>query len=233
MAQGSVADDVSKPAQARAGIIAAAIGMHLGLLVVCASAVYTGWQRTIVTMPQWAMMLLVAATLLVAAISRRAGIAQQPWARGALALGGLLVLFLAYDPQLDAFPALAERLPGALLGAYPGIALPGVLLAFVSWLAYRSLGGESDAPVPFRAAAWWAAGLLVALSLFAYSVLHGPHDLPIESTLRPILAATQGGLLVVVLSGIGGGEAVRLAPHVYLALALICAFARNMAFPVG
>ncbi len=214
-------------------IVPAALGMHIGLAVVCGSAVYTGWQRAIVTLPQWGVMLLVAAALLAAALWRRSGMEKQVWVRGCLALAGLLLLFLCYDPQLGAIGPLADLLPAPLVFAYPSIALPAILLTFICWIAYRRGGGEPAEVVPFRAAAWWAMGLIAALALFAYAVLHGPHSLALESTLRPILAATQGGLLVIVLTGIGGGPAVRRAPHVYMALALVLAFARNIAYPVG
>ncbi len=211
----------------------AAVGMHVGLAIVCGSAVYTGWQRSIVTLPQWALMLILAATLLGIAFSRRPGIALRAWARGALALAGLLVLRLCYEPQLDSFARLGEELPEAFLMAYPGIALVGIVIAFASWLLYVGGGGLLPlGTIPARRSAFLATGLMVAFAAFCHFMLHGPHDLYLADTLRPILGVLQAGCLTVVLLSIGGGPGVRKAPHIYVAVTLIAAFIRNMAFPM-
>jgi hypothetical protein len=209
-----------------------AIGMHVGLAIVCASALYTAWQPTIITLPQWAVMILVGATLVGVGLSRRRGLECKSWVQLALGLAGLLVLRLCYEPQIGGIPRLGEELPQAFRDAYPSIALVGTAIAVVCWLAYRSAGGERGlTPPSFRHSAAGAAGLVMLLALVAFFILHRTHDLPASELLRPVLAAAQGGGLVVVLVGIGGGPGVRKSPHLYLGLTLLLAFVRNLAFP--
>ena len=210
--------------------LVAGTGIHLGLLIVCGSAAYTGWQRSIVTLPQWAVMLAVAVALLVGGLTGRL---QRTWVRLALALAGLLCLKLSYDPQITAIPRLAEGLPPAFTETYPSIALVGIVILFLSWVAYRSTGGEHGLGViPMRWSSLLAAALVTATAAVAYMLLHQAHDLAPSAALRPALMAAQAGCLVAPLLSSGGGPVVGRAPHVYLALALIAAFARNMAFPM-
>lgn len=211
----------------------AAVGMHIGLGIVCFSAVYTGWQTVIITYPQWAVMLGVALALGYAGLAPERGQARRLWVRLTLGLAGLLAFRLCYDPQIADIPRLGEELPRAFLDTYPGIALIGIIIALVCWALYRNAGGELRlGTIPFRRSVAAAMGLVVALAIVSYLLLHGTHHLPLSLTLRPILAVLQGGALVYVLLGIGGGPGVGRAPHNYFALTLALAFARNMAFPM-
>ena len=211
----------------------AAVGIHLGLGIVCFSAVYTGWQTVIITYPQWAVMLGVALVLAYAGLTPARGQARRLWVRLTLGLAGLLAFRLCYDPQIANIPRLGEELPRAFLDTYPGIALIGVVIALACWVLYRNAGGELGlGTIPFRRSVAAVLGLVVVLAVVAHLLLHGPHDLPLSMTLRPILAVLQGGALVYVLLGIGGGPGVGRAPHIYFALTLALAFARNMAFPM-
>lgn len=233
MARKVTYEQSARAATDRAQWLPAAVGIHLGLGIVCFSAVYTGWQTVIITYPQWAVMLGVAAALGYAAFAPRRGQPRRMWVRLTLALAGLLALRLCYDPQIAAIPRLGEELPRAFLDTYPGIALIGVVIALVCWAMFWNAGGELGlGTIPFRRSVAAAAGLVVLLAVVAHLLLHGPHDLPLSLTLRPILVVLQGAALVYVLLGIGGGPGVRRAPHVYFALTLILAFARNMAFPM-
>jgi hypothetical protein len=84
--------------------------------------------------------------------------------------------------------------------------------------------------LPMRRSAVLAGGLVIALSLVSYLILHRPHDLPPADTLRNVVMAMQAAALVVILMGVGGGRGVGRAPHVYLAVTLIAAFVRNLVF---
>ena len=233
MAEEETRAEVHVPRAGQMEALPAAIGMHIGLGIVCASAIYTPWQKSIITYPQWAVMLLVAGALLVAGLSRWRGVARRTWARLTLASAGLLVFRLCYDPQLGSVPRLAEELPESFLSTYPSIALIGIAVALVSWFLYTGAGGELDLGViPFRRSVLGATGLAIAFSLVAYFLLARSHELPLSEMLRPVLTVAQGGALLFVLLGIGGGPGVRRAPHLYFAITLIAAFARNMAFPM-
>lgn len=217
----------------REPLIAGAVAIHVGLGIICASAIYTGWQSSVVSRPQWGAMLLVAAALLYAGLTGGPAMARRTWVRLTLGFGGLLVFGLCYDPQLAAIPRLGEDLPSAFADTYPGVALIGAIIAFAGWLAYRGAGGEmGHSPAPMRRSAAASIGLVVALAAFSYAMLHRAHELPASATWRPILMALQGGSLAVILPGIGGGPGIRKAPHLYLGAALILAFLRNMAFPM-
>lgn len=217
----------------RGTLLAGAVAIHIGLGILCVSAIYTRWQSAIVALPQWGAMLLVASALLYAGLSGGVSMARRLWVRLTLGFGGLLVLGLCYDPQLAAIPRLGEELPQVFVDTYPSIALIGVIAAIVGWIAYLGAGGEmGHGPAPMRRSAAASVGLIAAFSLFAYALLHPAHALPGSSALRPILMALQGGALAVILPGVGGGVGIRKAPHLYLGLTLILAFVRNMAFPV-
>jgi hypothetical protein len=210
----------------------AAVAMHGGLLTVCASAVFTGWQRSIVSIPQWGATLLVAVALAASAATARGHLGHTV-PRLLLALGGLMAFGLAYDPQLTAIPRLGSEVPEAFASAQPGVALLGTLVLLVAWLAYRSAGGESASPwPPFRTASIAATGLVLATAAFMFMLLHRSMGLPVSEALRPALALAQGGVLATVLTGSSGGPGIGAAPHYYLALSLVLAFARNMAFPM-
>lgn len=222
---------VSPPGRAQARI--AAGGIHLGLLIMCVSAVYTGWQRAVVSLPQWGVMVLVAAALLVGAFCCGVGTLKRTWLRFTLMLTGLLCLSLCYDPQLASIPRLGGELPADFASTYPSIALLGIVIALVSWLAYRGFGGEDPRDgVPLRPAVGLTTGLICLLAVGLYFLLHGTHDLALSESLRPILVTAQGGVLAAILLGIGGRPGIGRAPHVYLALTLLLACARNMAFPM-
>ena len=221
------------PRSIRAQALPGAIGIHLALLALCVSAVYTPWQRSVVTLPQWGVALLVAVALLVGAVTGGARGVRRPCVRLLLALAGLLALKLSYDPQLAAIPGLSDKLPQTFLDTYPGLALVAVAVLLIAWLAYRGAQGEHGmGAVPLRHSAVAALGLAAASAVVAYLMLHTTHDLPSSATLRTLLMVAQAGCLTVVLPGIGGGPGIGRAPHIYLALALILAFARNMAFPM-
>lgn len=208
-----------------------AVGIHVGLAILCASAIYTRWQLAFINQAQWAVMVAVAVALLWVCMCRRPQVVTDTWARLCLALAGLWVLRLAYDPQLSAIPRLGEDLPETFRATYPGIGLVGVVIALLSWLIYRSVGGELDlGPAPFRLPALVATGAVMGMALVALALLRPAHGLPASETLRPMLAALQGGGLVIMLLGIGGGPGVGRLPHLYLALTLIAACVRNLAF---
>jgi len=211
----------------------AALGIHLGMAVVCFSAVYTGWQSTIVTMPQWAAMLLVGAGLIYCGLRRGAGTAVRSPVRVLLALGGLMVFQLCYEPQLANIPRLGEELPEVFTSTYPSIAIVGAAIMLASWLLFVGGGGQLPLGVtPYRNSVGIAVALVSAIALFCYFMLHGPHDLFFAESLRPILRAAQAGIIAGVLLSIGGGLGVYRLPHLYIGVTLILAFLRNLAFPM-
>lgn len=223
---------VAVPTKSRPRVPVATIGVHLGLAMVCVSAIYTDWQRSMVTYPQWGVMLLTAGALLYVGLSRKPGVPQRGWARMTLALGGLLAFRLCYLPQLESIPRLAELLPAALLETYPSIALVGVIIALISWLLYaRSDAGEQARPVPLLRSALLASALLLAIAAFNWLVVGRHHELMASEVLRPALIIVQGAGLLIVLLSMQGGPGIKRAPHIYIALSLVAAFIRNMAFP--
>lgn len=233
MAQTSDLQPISYPSQTRTQAIPGAVGIHVGLAILCFSTVYSSWQRVIFTLPQWGAVLLVAAALLYAGLRRGPRTAVRTWSRLLLALGGVMAFRLAYSPSLDSIPRLAEELPAALLETYPGIGLIGVAVALVFWGLWASAGGHLPLGIiPFRKSILLAGGLAVGCALLAYFLLRGPHDLFVSESLGPILRILQVTGLSAMLVSIGGGAGVGRAPHIYIGLSLIAAFIRNIAFPM-
>ncbi|NSW57327.1 MAG: hypothetical protein HPY44_15030 [Armatimonadetes bacterium] len=211
----------------------AAVGIHLGMAIVCFSAVYTGWQSTIVTMPQWAVMLLVGVGLIYCGLRRGAATAVRCHVRMLLALGGLMAFQLCYEPQLANIPRFGEELPEVFTSTYPSIAIVGATVMLVSWLLYVGGGGQLPLGViPLRNSVGIAVSLVAGIALFCYFMLHGPHDLFFAEALRPMLRAAQAGIIAGVLLSVGGGPGIHRIPHLYIGLTLVLAFLRNLAFPM-
>jgi hypothetical protein len=233
MAHATDSRPISYPHLTRAQAIPGAIGMHVGLAILCFSTVYSSWQRVIFTLPQWGAVLIVAVALLYAGLRPGPRTALRAWVRLLLALGGLMAFRLAYSPSLDSIPRLAEDLPAPLLETYPGIGIIGVAIALVFWGLWASAGGHLPLGIiPFRRSALLAGGLAVGCAVLTYFLLSGPHDLFVSETLGPVLRIVQVTGLSAMLVSIGGGAGGGRAPHVYIALSLIAAFVRNIAFPM-
>lgn len=206
-----------------------AVGVHVGLVTVCASAVYTiqpeGWFSS----RQWASFALIGiVTLIVAAVGRGRAAASQV-GRLLLALGAATALYLAYDPLLGDLPGLSALTVGFLGQFDPGLASVGVVVALVFWLAHRiSNPGPCVCPLHCRAVVASAAAVLV-VGLVMHLALSGIYDLSgTTSNLIVGFRVLQMAAIMLVALEMAGAVAVGAGAHVYVGLALLAATARNL-----
>jgi hypothetical protein len=151
-------------------------------------------------------------------------------ARGLLAMGGAIALYLAYDPQLAGLPgggALVET-PVANLQpsiAHFGVAIAGLFLALQAAIDRRILPRE----VPFRGALLAAALLLIAITAAMSLALSNIYDLSMTASPSVLVFRIVAyGLLMLVCVTIPGVRGAGRAPHIYFGLALLAAVARNL-----
>jgi hypothetical protein len=206
-----------------------AVGVHLGFLLICASAVIT---RQMPDFPKraWIAPILVGLTLLIAFAATRGRFALTEWGKGLLALGLGVAFGLTYDPQLANLPGLSGVSDSALGQYNPSLANVGVLLVLVFWGLIAATGGESRlGPRPFRRSAVISFVLIAATAVFAYWFLGLYYDL--EGPFHTIDVMQKGfQYLVLILAAVGlsGGIGVRGWAHLYVGLALLAAFVRNL-----
>jgi len=213
-----------------AASVGTALGVHLGLAVVCVSAVYTiqpeGWFST----RQWLSFALVGVVLLATVAFTRGRGAATPSGKLLLALGAATALYLAYDPLLDAIPGLSALTVGFLGQFEPGLALIGVLIALLSWAVHRVLApGANGGAGAYRGALLIATGALLVLALVMHLTLSSVYDLS-AATSNLVLGfrVLQMAAILLVAGEMSGEAGVGGVAHMYVGIALIAAVARNL-----
>jgi hypothetical protein len=203
---------------------------HLGLLAVCASAVYT-LQPPDFPRGRWmALALLALAALAQAAISRgRAALSSNGKSLTALLAGA--VLSLSYDPQVANWPGVGEKLPAWLSGLNPSLATVGVVWAGVCGAIY--LGAfhthqRGRHPAPYVWTVLATAALIMLGGVATYVVLSRVYEVDSLSLGLLVSQAVQYGWLLAVVLGLSGRIGVGATMPVYLALTVLLALARNL-----
>lgn len=207
-----------------------AVGLHLGLLIVCAGCVYTihpeGWFST----RQWASFALIGLVLLAAAALTRGRVAAGYGGRMLLALGAATALYLAYDPLLADLPGLSALTVGFLGRFNPGLAIIGVLILLLTWVLGLVVQPRCEGRVcALRVAVLVALGLALGLALVMQLALGPLYDLS-GTTGNAELAFRLVQVAIVILASaeMSGAAGVGAAAHCYVGLALLIAVARNL-----
>ena len=204
--------------------------MHVGLLMICASAILTPQPSTL-THRRWAAMGLLALVILLSAAVTRGRLAFQTAGKFLTALAAVSVLSLSYDPQLASIPAAAAVMPPWLAAIGPGLGTLGVVWAAVFGLSYLN---TVDSYVRHRHLAPFVWGLNAALLVVAglgivsYLCLGRLYEL--DPTLLPLLLGNviQYYLLLRVVLSVSGRVGVGSSLPVYLALTILAAAARSL-----
>jgi len=200
----------------------AAWGIHLGLLLVAGSALYSKQSPPLGPKQLGALVVVAVALILWAALERRQGRVSSGL-RLLLGLAAALLLGLARAPRLTTWVAEGQ-LAGDLLGYLRvNLGTIGVAVVFASWLVYYMAGGEREQPrAPMRRAVVAAGGLVVVLGVLIYAAFFNIYGR--RGDLGAGLAmfqALQYVALVSALLGSSGGPLVRRLPAFYLGLALL------------
>ncbi len=206
-----------------------AVGVHLGLLTVCASCAYTV-QPLIFSKRQWVAFAALGLVMLASVALTRGRAAASSGGRVLLALGAATTAWLAYDPLLTNLPGIAGAVPACLEQFEPGIALPGIAIALMSWLVYRTIARDGIPPgAPLRRAVLASAVLVLALTAIMYLALHNLYEMQagFGSLLLAYRVVLYPALLLVTLE-MSGAAGVGGWAHVYVGAALVVAAGRNL-----
>lgn len=207
-----------------------AVGVHLGLLVVCASCAFTLQPEGMLSKRQFIVFAALGVVILGAALLTVGRVAAGKAGKLLLGLGAASALSLSYDPPLADLPAISERVPGWLAQFEPGIGLAGVAIAFVFWIIYRIVArGGVDAEVPLRGALLASAALVLVLVAIMYLALHNLYDLEGGyGSLLLTLNVVQYSVLILVALEMSGAVGFGGLGHLYVGTALIIAAGRNL-----
>lgn len=212
-----------------------ALGIHLGLGLVCFSTVYTR-QPADFTVLRWTGVAVVGLVLIVLAVITKGLVALQQTGRLLLALGAGLAMSLSFEPQLAGVPGLREKMGAVWAELYPSVATVGVGLAFGFWLLFYLADGERGLyPIPFRRSLTLTAGLLVGLAGVMYIALNPLYGLDGgQATITVVFVVIQYAALLAAVLGSCGGPGVRAWPFYYIGIALLAAPVRYlMIMPQG
>lgn len=210
------------PAPAAPGL-GAALGIHLGLLVLVGSALVSR-QVPPLNSVQVAMLVAVGLALVVwALVEQRQGTVSLGL-RAAVGLGAVLLLGLARGPRLDRL--WGAEASGSLI-SYLRLDLGTVAVAimFVFWLGYLIAGGEiGQRAAPLRRSVALSAGLVIGLAAILYIALQPLYGAAEElGTGRLIFQTLELAALLVVVLGSVGGRRVGRWPVYYVGAALLVA----------
>jgi len=214
----------------RKRIVALAALTNVGLLIICASAVWTIQPPTF-AIRRWAGYALLAAILLLCAALTRGRSAFSSAGKLAVALAALIVLSLAYDPQLANVGALGEKLPAWLSATAPGLGMVGVLLTAIFGLTYLATINSYLRHRHYTLFGWGlkaALIMVVGLGLVTFLCLHRMYEL--DPTVLSLLIgnALQYTLVAYVVVNLSGRLGVGGSMQVYLSLTILLALARNI-----
>lgn len=203
---------------------------NVGLLLICVSAIWTVQPPTF-GMRRWAGYALLAVILLLAAAFSRGRSAFTAAGKLGVTLAAVLVLSLAYDPQLANLGNLGEKLPEWLLATAPGLGMLGVLVVAVFGLTYMTTINEYVHHRHYTLFAWGlksAAAMVIVLGLTTYLCLNRLYD--VDPTMLALLVgnAVQYTLVSYVVVNLSGRIGVGSSMQVGLAATLLLALARNL-----
>ena len=203
---------------------------NVGLVLVCLSAVWT-IQPADFPHRRWAAYGLLALILLISAAVTRGRVAFSPAGKLGATLAALIVLSLAYDPQLASLASLGDKLPAWLAAIAPGLGTLGVLVTAIFGLSYLSTINEYVHHRHYTLFAWGLKSaflLIVLLGLATYLCLHRMYQL--DPTIPPLLIgnALQYALVAYVVVNLSGRLGVGSSMQIYLSLTILLALARNI-----
>jgi len=206
-----------------------AIGVHAGLLVVCASCAYT-MQPDMFGEREWLAFAALGIVIAGVAACTRGRVGKAQAGRLLLALGATTALALSYEPPLSALPAVSDRVPTWLAQFEPGIGLAGIALALVFWALYRVVArGGVQADPPFVGALLVSAFGVLVLAGIMYLALHGLYDLAGGyGNLLVAYNVVQYTILMLIALEMSGAVGVGGLPHLYVGAAVFIAAARNL-----
>jgi hypothetical protein len=212
----------------RAGI-QAAWGLHLGWLLVAASAVLSR-QVPRLDAKQAGVLVLVGLALPIWAGLERGCKTPGRGLRAATGLGAALLLGLARTPRLTPYLGISAESPYAHLPISLGTA--GALLAFICWLVYCASGGEAGhGRAPFRRVVGLSLALVLLLTALTYLIFGSFYHLTATDlgSLEVAIRALQMAALLIPVLGATGGPLIRRAPAYYFGVALLVAAALALA----
>ena len=228
-----MASEISAPiSRPRHGVLRAAYGIHLGLLMVALSAVLSRPPAGLGA-KNAAVLVLVGLALLAWAWAERGNEGASAGLRVTTALGAALLLGLARSPKLTAYLGLPAG--GPWDHAPVTLGTVGVLLAFLCWLVILAGGVKHFRPAPLEQAVRTAFLLVTVLSVVYLFILRPLYSVSAEDLgtwVLVIRAVTMAALLLPVL-GATGGPLVKRWPALYLGAALILAAALGLAHGGG
>ncbi len=208
----------------------AAWGIHLGLLLLTGSALYSKQYPPLGAKQAGGLVLVAVALIVWAALeSRRARV--SPGLRLLVGLGAALVWSLAHAPRVAGWAGAGEQSRDLLGYLQVNLGTIGVLVVFLAWLVYYRAGGEWEQPsAPLRRGVLLAGELVVVLGVavyIAFSHIYGRQgDLGAGLTIFQALQFMALGGAVV---GSVGGPLIRRAPAYYLAAGLLGVAALSLA----
>lgn len=222
------------PARGKGFSLLLAALTHVGLIVICLSAIYTLQPPTLPTR-RWAGLVVLALVMLGNAIVSRGRSGFSVNGKLLTALAGGIVLSLAGEPQLANLGNLGETLPPWLVSLYPSIATVALVWAVTFGLAYlrASNADRAQRTTPFLGGLHASGLLVLVLGLVTFFALTRLY--PIDPMYLSLLIsnALQYYLLLLVLVSISGRIGVGSSIELYMAVTLLLACARNILGPHG
>lgn len=202
---------------------------HAGLVIIAAAAVYS--LQPALALRDWAPYLVVAVVMLICAAVTRGRSGLSDGGRLLTALGAALLLSLAREPQLSSIEAIYDSLPLWLVTMGLGLGTLGVLVAAIGGLglvrALSSYFGQPHPP-PFLWALNRAALLVLVVGVATFLTLRRFYEMDGAYLSLLLGNLVQYYLLLRVTLHSSGRMNVGAAPQVYIAVAILLAFARNM-----
>jgi hypothetical protein len=200
----------------------AAWGIHLGLLLLAGSALYSK-QSPPLQIKQIGLLVVVSLALVLwAALDSR----RERLARGLrllMAFAAVLLWGLARGPHVHSWVAEGQSARDLLEYFQVSLGTIGILVVFLSWLVYYAAGGErAHRPPPLRRAVVSAGEVTILLAVVVYVALFNIYGRKgdLGSNLV-IFQALQFMALGSAVLGSSGGPYVRRAPAYYLGAALL------------
>jgi hypothetical protein len=203
--------------------------MHLGLALLAGSALLSKQAPPLSVKQSGGLVVAALALRIWQARERgRAGVGEGP--RLLTALAAALLWSLAHAPRLSGWAPEGTGAHDLLGYLQVSLGTVGVLVAFLSWLAYRAAGGEKTVgSVPARWAALGAGALIIIQALYAYFMLSGRYGSGGDLSVGIVsFQALQFMALMTVVLGTLGGPLVKRAPGWYLGAALLLVAAVNL-----
>ncbi|MFO7948003.1 MAG: hypothetical protein R6V19_14460 [Armatimonadota bacterium] len=201
---------------------------HVGMVVICASAVYT------LQPPTYTKQLfgVIAAAAVIVAATAYMSQTRPEWRSGVrlgTALLAGIVFHLAYSPQLNQLPGL-ENLPPWVSEMQIGLGAVGLAVALIAAGVYLWSGCDRrSVKVPFQGSMLAAAGLVIVLNAVMYASLVQIYDLQGGFYARLLtMHVVAYSLLFLLVMRLTGARAVGNYTTWYLAAAIILASARHI-----